>query len=192
MSVAVVPDAPARRADPAQGGNPHVCLVLGGARSGKSALAESAIDETGLRKIYLATSESGDGEMSERIRLHRERRGPDWTTIEEPLALAKTLRAEVRADRAVLVDCLTLWLANLMAAERDVAAEGDALADTLLALDGPIVLVSNEVGQGVVPENALARRFRDAAGLLHQKIAVVAGRVVFVTASLPQTLKDTR
>ncbi len=192
MSVAVAPDARALRAEPARADNPRVCLVLGGARSGKSAFAERAVADTGLEKVYLATAGAGDGEMAERVRRHRERRGPGWTTIEEPLALAGTLRAEARAGRAVLVDCLTLWLANLMAAGRDAGAEGAALAAALARADGPVVLVSNEVGQGIVPDNPLARRFRDAAGTLHQRVAAAAGRVVFVTAGLARTLKDAR
>lgn len=192
MSVNVVSDAQAAHRNPEQAGNPFVCLVLGGARSGKSAVSEARIAATGLVKIYLATSQAGDGEMSERIALHRSRRGPEWMTIEEPLALAEILAVESGPKRAILVDCLTLWLANLMAAERDVAAETEKLARTLTGVTGPVILVSNEVGQGIVPDNALARRFRDAAGLLHQSIAAVAGRVDFVTAGLTQTLKDTR
>jgi len=192
LSVSVVSDAQAAHRAPEQAGNPYVCLVLGGARSGKSAVSEARITATGLEKIYLATSEAGDGEMTDRIVLHRDRRGPEWKTIEEPLDLAETLAAESGPKRAILVDCLTLWLANLMAAERDVAAETENLVQTLAGVTGSVVLVSNEVGQGIVPDNALARRFRDAAGLLHQSIAAVAGRVDFVTATLTQTLKDTR
>lgn len=186
-SVAATAAQPARAA-----GAPAVCLVLGGTRSGKSAVAEAAVLETGLEPVYLATAEARDGEMDERIARHRARRGTAWTTIEEPLALTDVLAAQAASGRAILVDCLTLWLSNLMAAERDLAAEGDRLAVALANAAGPVVLVSNEVGQGIVPDNALARRFRDEAGLLHQKVAAVAGRVLFVTAGLPQTLKDVR
>jgi adenosylcobinamide kinase/adenosylcobinamide-phosphate guanylyltransferase len=186
-SVAATAAQPARAA-----GAPGVCLVLGGTRSGKSAVAETAVLETGLAPVYLATAEARDGEMDERIARHRARRGTAWTTIEEPLDLTGTLKRQAGPGRAILVDCLTLWLSNLMAAERDVVAEGDRLAMALADASGPVVLVSNEVGQGIVPDNALARRFRDEAGLLHQKVAAVAGRVLFVTAGLPQTLKDVR
>lgn len=176
----------------ATAGHAGVCLVLGGARSGKSALAEAMVLGTGLAPVYLATAEARDGEMDERIALHRARRGAAWTTREEPLDLVGALASHAGPSRVVLVDCLTLWLANLMAAGRDPAAEGERLAAWLAGAPGPVVLVSSEVGQGIVPDNALARRFRDAAGLLHQTIAGVAGRVLFVTAGLAQTLKDIR
>jgi len=192
MSTDVVSIAQAAHPAPAAAGNPAVCLVLGGARSGKSAVAEEAVTEAGLPRVYLATSEAGDGEMAERIRLHQERRGPEWETVEEPLALADILAARADGSCAILVDCLTLWLSNLMAAGLNLEGEREKLAAALAGAAGPVVLVSNEVGQGIVPDNQLARRFRDEAGLLHQRIAAVAGRVVFVTAGLPQTLKDTR
>ncbi len=192
MSVTAAQDAPGARPNTATGGNPFVTLVLGGARSGKSSYAEADVLARGLNCLYLATSEAFDGEMEERIARHRERRGSEWTTIEEPLALAEVLAAESDPKRAILVDCLTLWLANLLGAEREIAAEFEKLEGVLSNVGGPVVLVSNEVGQGIVPDNALARRFRDEAGRLHQQIAAVAGRVVFVTAGLPQTLKDIR
>ncbi len=192
MSVTVAQDVPVARSKVPDAGNQHVVLVLGGARSGKSSFAEAEIAVCGLESVYLATSKAFDVEMEERIALHRARRGSGWRTIEEPLALAETLTRELDPGRAVLVDCLTLWLSNLMAADRDVDQAGAALTAVLEEARGPVVLVSNEVGQGIVPDNALARRFRDAAGRLHQRIAAMAGRVVFVTAGLPQTLKDTR
>ena len=164
-------------------------LVLGGARSGKSAYAEGLIVAAGPVATYLATAEPGDGEMAARIAHHRARRGPGWVTVEEPLDLLGTLERVARPDRPVLVDCLTLWLSNLMFAERDVEAETARLAQGLGALVGPVVLVSNEVGQGIVPDNALARAFRDHAGRLHQAVAAAAARVVFVTAGLPMVLK---
>lgn len=163
-------------------------LVLGGTRSGKSAYAESLFEgvETPL---YLATGTAGDGEMSERIAAHRERRGECWKTIEEPIGLAAALLRESRPDQPILVDCLTLWLGNLMGGERDVNQLFDALISVLPRLKGPVVLVSNEVGSGIVPDNALARRFRDHAGDLHQRVAAIADSVVLVTAGLPITLK---
>ena len=171
-------------------GNPLVCLILGGARSGKSAVAEGEVARTGLPAVYVATARAGDGEMAERIAAHRARRDAAWTTIEEPLALAEAVAAQTGPGRAVLVDCLTLWLANLLADGRDAAAERERLAGVLEEADGPVVLVSSEVGQGIVPDNALARRFRDEAGLLHQRAAAAAGRVLLVTAGLARNLKD--
>jgi adenosylcobinamide kinase/adenosylcobinamide-phosphate guanylyltransferase len=171
-------------------------LVLGGARSGKSRHAEGLVEASGLARFYVATAQALDPEMTERIRHHRERRaGAGWITVEAPLALAATLADVARPGRAVLVDCLTLWLTNvLLAADegggRDVAAEIAALADRLSRLEGPVVLVANEVGLGIVPDNALARAFRDHAGRLNQAVAAAAQRVVFVAAGLPLTLKD--
>ncbi len=163
-------------------------LVLGGTRSGKSAYAESLFAETSA-PVYLATGTAGDGEMSERITLHRARRGAHWRTVEEPLELSAALLRESRPDQPILVDCLTLWLGNLMGYERDVGQAFDGLLAALPALAGPVVMVSNEVGWGIVPDNALARRFRDHAGLLHQRVAAVADQVVLVTAGLPLMLK---
>jgi len=169
---------------------PKTTLVLGGARSGKSAYAEGLIRAAAPLATYLATAEAGDGEMAARIAQHRTQRGAGWDTVEEPLDLVGTLVRVARPDRPVLVDCLTLWLSNLMFAERDIAAEAARLATCLGDLAGPVVLVSNEVGQGIVPDNALARAFRDHAGRLHQTVAAVANRVVFVTAGLPMMLKS--
>lgn len=168
---------------------PVIRLVLGGARSGKSAFAEGLVAESGLERLYLATGRAFDGEMEARIALHRERRGADWTTIEEPLELAAALADQSTAERIVLVDCLTLWLTNLMMAERDIAAAFDGLVATLPRLAGPVVLVSNEVGLGIVPENRMAREFRDHAGRLHQRIAALADEVTFVAAGLPLRMK---
>ena len=169
---------------------PRSTLVLGGARSGKSAYAEGLIRDASIHAVYLATAEAGDQEMAARIARHRSQRGDGWRTIEEPLDLVGTLRTVVRANRPVLVDCLTLWLSNLMHAERDIAAETAALVEAIGELAGPVVFVSNEVGQGIVPDNALARAFRDHAGRLHQRVAAAADRVVFVTAGLPMVLKS--
>ncbi len=166
-----------------------VTLVLGGARSGKSAYAETLIERQAAGALYLATATAGDAEMADRIRRHRERRGAFWQTIEEPLALCTMMAEVARPDRPILVDCLTLWLSNLMHAERDIEAETQALTALLPRLAGPAVLVSNEVGLGIVPDNALARRFRDHAGRLNQAVASVADNVVFIAAGLPLFLK---
>ncbi len=166
-----------------------VTLVLGGARSGKSRYAERLVEGCGGGPVYIATGEAGDAEMVERIAHHRARRGRHWQTVEAPLELAAALAASVAPDRGVLVECLTLWLANLIEAGRDVADEIARLLAALPALDGPVVFVANEVGLGIVPDNALARAFRDHAGRLNQDIAAAADRVVFVAAGLPLVLK---
>jgi len=172
-----------------------VTLVLGGARSGKSAWAEALIEPGPGRRwaaaTYIATAEAGDAEMATRIARHRARRGAAWRTVEEPLELAGALAGSADAARPVLVDCLTLWLSNLLGAGRDVEDETRGLVAALAAAAGPVVLVANEVGLGIVPDNAAARAFRDHAGRLNQAVAAVAGRVVFVAAGLPLTLKDT-
>jgi adenosylcobinamide kinase/adenosylcobinamide-phosphate guanylyltransferase len=164
-------------------------LVLGGARSGKSAHAERLVLENGLAPVYLATAEAGDAEMAARIAHHRARRGPAWTTIEEPEELEEVLRREASSDRALLVDCLTLWLSNLLLKGAAMPDRIESLVQTLRAIPGLIVCVSNEVGQGIVPENALARRFRDAQGQLNQAVAAAAQRVVYMVAGLPMALK---
>jgi adenosylcobinamide kinase/adenosylcobinamide-phosphate guanylyltransferase len=164
-------------------------LVLGGARSGKSRHAEQLALASGLAPVYVATAQALDGEMARRIAIHRERRGAAWQTIEEPLDLVGTLQRACGPERIVLVDCLTLWLTNLMVAERDVEAESAQLLRALPGRSGPLVLVSNEVGQGITPDNAMARRFIDHAGWLHQGIAEQADAVVLMTAGLPQRLK---
>jgi adenosylcobinamide kinase/adenosylcobinamide-phosphate guanylyltransferase len=169
--------------------SPRLALVLGGARSGKSRHAEALIAATGGKPVYIATGEAGDGEMAARIRQHQERRGAEWRTVEEPLELTTALVQQTAPGSAVLVDCLTLWLANLMAANRDIEAEFAALVAALPSVAAPVVLVSNEVGQGIVPDNALARQFRDHAGHLHQQIGAMADRVDFVTAGIAQRLK---
>ena len=175
---------------PASAALPRLTLVLGGARSGKSRYGETLIEAASASALYLATAEARDGEMAERIRHHRARRGERWTTIEEPLALVDRLATEARPDRPILVDCLTLWLANLMEAGRVLEAESAALVASLARLSGPVIFIANEVGLGIVPENALARAFRDHAGCLNQMIAAAADRVVFVAAGLPLILKD--
>ena len=170
-------------------GNAGVCLVLGGARSGKSLFAERQIEATGLAACYIATAEARDAELAERIRRHRQRRGDGWTTVEEPLHLADALDNAMSPGSAVLVDCLTLWLANVMASGHSPERDIDDLLHVLGKATGQVVLVSNEVGMGIVPENALARTFRDEAGVMHQRIGALAGRVIFVAAGLPLVLK---
>jgi adenosylcobinamide kinase / adenosylcobinamide-phosphate guanylyltransferase len=168
-------------------------LVLGGARSGKSAFAERLVADSGLARIYLATATADDEEMKARIAHHRAQRGQrdqGWTTIEEPLALVDALTRETTHGRAVLVDCLTLWLSNLMLAGRDPEIEARRLTRFLGVARYPVVFVSNEVGLGLVPETPLGRRFRDAAGRLNQEVASLADRVVFIVAGLPLVLKE--
>lgn len=166
-------------------------FILGGARSGKSAFAQQRAQANGLRVIYLATAEADDAEMVVRIARHRAERPADWGLVEEPLALAVALQAHAAPDCCLLVDCLTLWLSNLLAVgDERLSMEINALADIIPALPGHLLLVSNEVGQGIVPANPLARRFRDEAGWLHQAIARRCDRVTFVIAGLPLTLKD--
>ncbi|MFK8328940.1 bifunctional adenosylcobinamide kinase/adenosylcobinamide-phosphate guanylyltransferase [Pseudomonas sp. BJa5] len=166
-------------------------LILGGARSGKSRLAEQLAERSGLPVTYIATSEPLDGEMNARVQLHRERRPASWGLIEEPLALADALRSNASAGRCLLVDCLTLWLTNLLMLDdpERLAAERTALLDCLATLPGEIILVSNETGLGVVPMGELTRRYVDEAGWLHQAIAERCQRVVLTVAGLPLTLK---
>jgi len=170
---------------------PRLMLVLGGARSGKSRYAEQAIVAASGSGIYLATAGVGDAEMAARVAEHRARRGPTWSTIEEPLEIARCIASEARPDRPILVDCLTLWLSNLMHAGRDIAGETERLMAALAGAGGPVVLVANEVGLGIVPETALGRAFRDRAGGLNQRVAAAAERVIFMAAGLPMLLKDT-
>jgi len=165
---------------------PRLTLVLGGARSGKSAYAEGLVMACPRPWLYLATAEVWDDGMAARIDLHRARRSDGWHTRDVPVALPEAIAA---ARGPVLVDCLTLWLTNLILAEADVAASGERLAGACAEAVGPVVLVSNEVGLGIVPDNALARRFRDEAGRLHQRMAALADRVVLTVAGLPLTVK---
>ena len=169
---------------------PPISLVLGGARSGKSRYAEQLVETAASCGTYCATAEPGDAEMAERIAAHRARRGPFWHTVEAPLALGQAIAAEAAPERPVLVDCLTLWLSNLLLVGRQWGDEADGLRRVLREVAGPVVLVSNEVGMGLVPETPLGRRFRDAAGRLNQDVAALADRVVFVAAGLPLVLKD--
>jgi adenosylcobinamide kinase/adenosylcobinamide-phosphate guanylyltransferase len=164
-------------------------LVLGGARSGKSRHAERLIETAAASGTYCATGEAGDDEMAERIAAHRVRRGAFWRTVEAPLALAPVLLAETVPERPLLIDCLTLWLSNQMLADAALDAEFATLRAALRDAAGPVVLVANEVGLGLVPETRLGRRFRDAAGWLNQEMAALADRVVFIAAGLPLVIK---
>lgn len=162
-------------------------LVLGGARSGKSRYAEGLITALPPPWIYAATAEARDGEMTERIARHQARRGAGWSTMEAPHNLVAALAA--CGDAPVLVDCLTLWLSNLLLANADIEAEVERLERALVRPAAPVVLVANEVGLGIVPDNALARRFRDLQGHLNQRLAARADRVIFVVAGLPLVVK---
>jgi adenosylcobinamide kinase/adenosylcobinamide-phosphate guanylyltransferase len=161
-------------------------FILGGARSGKSRYAESLAKG---QKFYVATAEASDEEMVQRIAAHRLQRGSEWETFEVPLDLAGALQVIDGKGRFILIDCLTIWLSNLMIVKLDVQRETEMLCDVLKSAKAQVVLVSNEVGLGIVPANAVARAFRDEQGFLNQRIAEVADEVVFIAAGLPFTLK---
>jgi adenosylcobinamide kinase/adenosylcobinamide-phosphate guanylyltransferase len=169
-------------------------LILGGARSGKSALAERNAAQSGLEVVYIATAEAGDEEMAARIVHHQARRPESWRLVEAPHSLAQALAGQAADERCIIVDCLTLWLSNLLGGETidewQFNAERTALLELLPQLPGRIILVSNEVGLGIVPLGALTRRFCDESGRLHQAVAALCDRVTFVTAGLPMTLKQ--
>lgn len=164
-------------------------LVLGGAASGKSAFAEDIVLGYSARPVYIATAQAFDSEMTDKIAAHRARRGPEWTTIEEPLDLGGAIAGADADGTVILVDCLTLWLSNLMAGDRGIDAATADLQTAIDGLQGRLVLVANEVGLGIVPDNAMARDFRNRHGALNQSIAAVADRVFFVAAGLPLALK---
>ena len=165
-------------------------LVLGGARSGKTAFAESLAMRSGSKPVYLATAEALDAEMRERVASHQRGRGERFATIEEPIALSDALLVAAREHDVILVDCLTLWITNLLIANQDVAMAVSELGATLVQLKtARVIMVSNEVGLGIVPDNAMARTFRDLAGSAHQRLAEVCDDVYFVVAGLPMTLK---
>ncbi|MDG2270048.1 MAG: bifunctional adenosylcobinamide kinase/adenosylcobinamide-phosphate guanylyltransferase [Alphaproteobacteria bacterium] len=167
----------------------HSTLILGGARSGKSAHAEALALACGLKQVYLATAEPGDDEMSARIAAHQLQRGLAWRTVEAPIELDAALVKQCACDTVVLVDCLTLWLSNIMATDRDPTTEIEDLCALTADLPGHVIFVANEVGLGIVPDNPLARAFRDHAGRLNQRVAASVDKVVFVAAGLPITLK---
>jgi adenosylcobinamide kinase/adenosylcobinamide-phosphate guanylyltransferase len=164
-------------------------LVLGGARSGKSAYAERRAETIGGRLLYVATAQALDEEMTARIARHRADRDARWRTIEAPLDLPGVIAAHAAVDAVLLVDCLTLWTSNLLLDGADPADEADRLVAAMHVAPGAIILVANEVGLGIVPDNALARRFRDAAGRLNQSVAAAVAEVQFVAAGLPLRLK---
>lgn len=164
-------------------------LVLGGARSGKSRYAQTRAEALDGELVYLATAQALDAEMGERIERHRADRGPRWTTVEAPVELTAAIRAEGRAGRVLLIDCLTLWTSNLLLADRDIGAATGDLVAAIGEAGCPLILVANEVGLGIVPDNALARRFRDEAGRVNQRIAAAVDEVMFVAAGLPLRLK---
>lgn len=174
---------------------PHLSFILGGARSGKSSYAqlraESAAASGGKQPalIYVATAQAGDAEMAERILRHQSDRGARWKTLEAPLELADAVTQTSSPDQIAVVDCLTLWLSNLIHAGRDIEKESDTLLRALSHSPARIILISNETGLGIVPDNALARLFRDHAGRLHQKIAAQADQVFFIAAGLPLQMK---
>jgi adenosylcobinamide kinase/adenosylcobinamide-phosphate guanylyltransferase len=164
-------------------------LILGGARSGKSRFAQALAEQGEGRLVYVATAGAYDAEMEERIERHREDRGERWETVEEQYDLAGVIARHSGSGRTLLVDCLTLWLSNLMLDERDVGAAFDGMIAALEACDGHVILVSNEVGSGIVPETPLGRAFRDEAGRLNQRVAAQADAVALVVAGLPLWLK---
>ena len=164
-------------------------FVIGGARSGKSRYAQARAEAAGGDPVFIATAEAFDDEMRERIARHRADRDTRWTTVEAPRDLPAAIDALSGRDAVVLVDCLTLWVSNLLLADADISRAGQQLCDAIARFDGVLILVANEVGLGIVPDNALARRFRDAAGLLNQSVAAAAQEVVLLTAGLPLTLK---
>ena len=167
---------------------PRRTIVLGGARSGKSSFAENLVMSCNKLRIYIATAQAFDDEMGDRIASHKLQRGDDWRTIEEPLDASGAL-ASIAAGEVALLDCATLWLSNQMLAENDLPTARTALIDALRSCAGDVVIVSNEVGQGIVPENAMARRFRDEQGHLNQQLAEWADLAVLVVAGLPMVLK---
>ncbi len=164
-------------------------LVLGGARSGKSRYAQKLAEASGRQPVLIATAKAFDAEMAERIARHAQARDARWALVEEPVALTEALRREARADRIAVVDCVTLWLSNLLLQDADLAAATRHLAQSIAGLEGPVIFVSNEVGGGIVPDNALARAFRDAQGSLNQALAQACGAVVLMAAGLPLRLK---
>jgi len=164
-------------------------LVLGGARSGKSSFSEKLVLSSGLDADYVATGRAWDDEMRERIREHQSRRGAVWTGHEEPVDLVGLLQKIDDPKRIILIDCLTLWVTNLMMDNRDMPAEFEALCRHIAVAKAQLVFVSNEVGLGIVPDNRMAREFRDHAGRLHQNVAEVANEVYFIAAGLPLKMK---
>lgn len=168
---------------------PRIRFVLGGARSGKSAYAESLALKSGGDLVYIATAEIFDEEMEARIDLHRQRRGPEWKLVEAPVDLPQAIRASDGENTVILVDCLSVWTTNLLIHDQDIAQSRDSLLETLRDCHGSLVLVASETGLGIVPDNALSRRFRDANGLLNQAVAAIADEVFFMIAGIALRIK---
>jgi adenosylcobinamide kinase/adenosylcobinamide-phosphate guanylyltransferase len=172
--------------------NKKIIFITGGARSGKSRFAEELARDFSGPKAYLATAQALDAEMTERIRRHRESRPPDWETLEEPIRVAECIEGHGDFFDLILLDCLTLWISNLMMAgrsEENILGVGDRLIQACRRVNGSVILVGNEVGMGIVPENPQARTFRDLSGLIQQKIALAADEVFFMVSGLPQKIK---
>ena len=169
-------------------------LILGGMRCGKSALAEELAKQTGFPVTYIATATAGDNEMAARIKAHQDQRPSDWQLIEEPLHLANTLREQAVKDHCILIDCLTLWVTNLLLHEDQTlfSQQRDELIEIFPDLQGDVIFVSNETNMGLVPMDALSRRFCDETGRLHQDIARIVERVTLVVAGLPHIIKGER
>lgn len=164
-------------------------LVLGGARSGKSRYAQARAEAIAGDLVYIATAQALDDEMADRIQRHRADRGVRWRTVEEPLDLGEAIDREAGPERVIVIDCLTLWASNLLVAERDTLSATANLVAAIGRARGPLILVANEVGLGIVPDNALARRFRDVAGTLNQAVAGAVSEAMFLVAGLPMPLK---
>lgn len=167
----------------------HSLFIVGGARSGKSRHAQARAEATGLARLFVATAQAFDDEMRDRIDRHQAERGDDWATIEAPVDLASVIADHARPGTVLLIDCLTLWTSNLLLAEQDIGAATGDLVRAIGLAGGPVILVANEVGLGIVPDNALARRFRDEAGIVNQRVAAACEEVLFIAAGLPLTLK---
>lgn len=173
-------------------GTARTILVLGGARSGKSRHAQRLAEERSARRLFVATAQPFDDEMRDRIARHRADRDASWRTIEAPVELPRAIRDHGAGDHVLLVDCLTLWLSNLLLADADMEAAAAALEEAVAAATAPVILVANEVGFGIVPDNALARRFRDAAGLLNQRLAAACDATDLVVAGIPLRIAGAR
>lgn len=170
--------------------NGQITLILGGTRSGKSSFAQKLAEESRKNLLYIATAEAFDQEMTDRIERHQHDRGPDWQTIEESRDIAATIATRSSPQVTILVDCLTIWLSNLMLTDTDIEAASEKLIDALKAAPGPVILVSNEVGSGIVPENPLGRKFRDESGRMNQRVAAISDNVALIVAGLPLCLKS--
>ncbi|MEO9598905.1 bifunctional adenosylcobinamide kinase/adenosylcobinamide-phosphate guanylyltransferase [Parasphingorhabdus sp.] len=170
--------------------NEHITLILGGTRSGKSSFAQDLAEKNGDKLVYVATAQAFDEEMEDRIHRHQNDRGSGWQTVEETRDLASVITAYSSPETMLLIDCLTIWLSNLMLAEADLETAQDQLVKALSEAPGPIIMVSNEVGAGIVPETPLGRRFRDESGWMNQRVAAAAHDVALITAGLPLWLKQ--